>query len=207
MTAREQAASALRDLGHELVGRDAPDEALLEVARVATELRELLAKYPARQRPEDGMANDLSQRIPADGARVDHFADCPISGADNPLSTGLIARREGEGVVCDVTLGRAWEGAPGRAHGGIVAALFDDALGFVTQVVDVPSYAGELTIRYVAPTPIGEPLQLRGHATRRDGRRLYLEGTLEHRGTIVAKARGLNIEVGRERLGRPAYDY
>jgi acyl-coenzyme A thioesterase PaaI-like protein len=141
------------------------------------------------------------------GYGVDHFADCPISGADNPLSTAIAARREGAGVRCDVTLGQAWEGAPGRAHGGVVAALFDDALGFVTQVVDVPSYAGELTIRYVRPTPIGEPLELHAQASGRVGRRLYLEGTLEHRGTVVATARGVNIEVARSLLGRPAYDY
>lgn len=207
MTAREQAAGALRELNHELVGRDAPVETLLEVARVSAELRRLLANHPARQRPEDGMANDLSQQPAAAGERVDHFSDCPISGADNPLSTGIVARREGDGVLCDVTLGRAWEGAPGRAHGGVVAALFDDALGFVTQVVNVPSYAGELTIRYVQPTPIGEPLQLRGRAAGRDGRRLYVEGTLEHRGTVIATAHGVNIEVARERLGRPSYDY
>jgi acyl-coenzyme A thioesterase PaaI-like protein len=207
MTAREQAAGALRGLNHELVGRDAPDETLAEIARVADQLRELLGQYAPRRRPEDGMARDLNHRLPAQGELIDHFADCPISGSANPLSTGIVARREGDGVVCGVTLGQGWEGAPGRAHGGIVAAVFDDALGFVTQVVDVPSYAGELTIRYVHPTPIGEPLELRAHSSGRDGRRLYLEGTLEHRGTVVATAHGVNIEVGRDRLGRPAYDY
>ncbi len=207
MTVRAQAAGALRDLSHELVGHDVPDDTLAQVARVAAELRELIGTYPPRRRPDDGMARDLSQPIPAAGARIDHFGDCPISGDDNPLSTGIAARREGDGVSCEVTLGHAWEGAPGRAHGGIVAALFDDALGFVTQVVDVPSYAGELTIRYVRPTPIGEPLRLRAQASGREGRRLLLEGTLEHRGTLVATARGVNIEVARSRLGRPAYHY
>jgi acyl-coenzyme A thioesterase PaaI-like protein len=207
MTAREQAAGALRALNHELVGREAPEETLLEIARVADQLRELLGQSGPRRRPEDGMANDLSVRFPVQGERVDHFADCPISGSANPLSTGIVARREGDGVVCDVTLGQGWEGAPGRAHGGIVAAVFDDALGFVTQVLDVPSYAGELTIRYVQPTPIGEPLTLRAHSSGQDGRRLYVEGTLEHRGTIIATAHGVNIEVQRQRLGRPAYDY
>ena len=34
-------------------------------------------------------------------------------------------RRDGDEAVAQVCLGAAFEGAPGRAHGGVVAAVFD----------------------------------------------------------------------------------
>ena len=205
--ARVEAAAALRALTHALVGRDAPAGLLRDIAQAAGELRARLDGCPARRRPADGMARDLARPRPAEGDAVEHFADCPVSGAASPLSIPLMVRRDGDGVVCDFTLGPGWEGAPGRSHGGAVAAIFDDAFGFVTQVARVPSYAGELAVRFVRPAPIGEPLRLSARATRRDGRRLHLEGTLCHRETVVATARGVNIHVMPDRLGRPGYEY
>lgn len=38
-------------------------------------------------------------------------------------------RREGDEIVADVRFGRAFEGAPGRVYGGIVAAIFNDVTG------------------------------------------------------------------------------
>jgi acyl-coenzyme A thioesterase PaaI-like protein len=205
--ARTRAAAGVRDLISALLAHDAPDHLLDEVASVARDLGERLADGPARSRPESGMRDDFANSIPADGERVEHFADCPISGADNPLSSQLVAYRDGDGVRCDTQLGPAYEGAPGRAHGGAVAALFDDAFGFAAHVAGVPCYAGELTVRFVRPTPTEEPLVLRARATEQVGRKLYLEGTLEHRGVVVATARSLNIHVTPERLGRAEYDY
>ena len=51
---------------------------------------------------------------------------------------------------------------------------------------------GELTVRYVKPTPIERPLLGRGRATKDAERYLALEGTLEDLETreIVAKATG-----------------
>ena len=37
--------------------------------------------------------------------------------------------REGDDLIAYVTLRAAHEGAPGRSHGGVVAALFDDIFG------------------------------------------------------------------------------
>jgi acyl-coenzyme A thioesterase PaaI-like protein len=204
--ARGRAAAEVRGLIHALVGHEAEGAVLEHVAATAARLREYLERGTLRRRPADGMRDDLSQPVPADGERVNHFADCPISGEANPLSSALTAHRDGDGVVCTAELGPAYEGAPGRAHGGAVAALFDDAFGFATQVADVPSYAGELTVRFVRPTPIGQPLRIRARAVRQVGRRLYLEGTMDHHGTVVATATSINISVDRERLGRARYD-
>ena len=87
---------------------------------------------------------------------VEHFDDCPVSGVANPIAAEVTAWRDGEGVRARVVLGAAFEGAPGRSHGGPVAAVFDDVMGFLTTVHGTPTYAGELTVRYLSPVPVGD---------------------------------------------------
>ena len=80
--------------------------------------------------------------------------------------------RDGDDAVVRSTLGDAFEGAPGRAHGGMVAALFDEAMGFVLSIACTPAFTGRLTVTYRAPVPIGVPLEFRARLTGRDGRKL-----------------------------------
>ena len=68
-------------------------------------------------------------------------------------------RREGDEAVLTVTLGSAFEGAPGRAHGGVVATLIDEAMGMVLHIVGTPAFTGRLTVNYRAPTPLNEHLE------------------------------------------------
>ena len=88
--------------------------------------------------------------------------------------------RRDRGVV---TLGAAHEGAPGRAHGGIVAGLFDDVFGFVLGVIQQPAFTGELKVRYERPTPLHRALLCRGRLASRQGRKLM------HRGRVARPQR------------------
>jgi len=87
-------------------------------------------------------------------------------------------RRDGEEAVATLTRSAAHEGAPGRSHGGIVAALFDDVYGFVLNIVGKSAFTGELSVRYEAGVPIGVPLECRVRLAERDGRKLYMSGEL-----------------------------
>ena len=89
------------------------------------------------------------------------FSDRAVGGTANPTSVELDVRFEGDEVIAQVLLRQAFEGAPGRAHGGVVAAAFDDVTGFVIGNVREPAFTGELTVRYVAPVPVNEPLEMR----------------------------------------------
>ena len=93
---------------------------------------------------------------------------------------GIAARlwREGEEAVCQVTLGPAFEGAPGRAHGGVVAALFDETMGLVLSISSTPAFTGRLTVTYRAPTPLGEPLEVRARLAGRTGRKMTITAEL-----------------------------
>jgi acyl-coenzyme A thioesterase PaaI-like protein len=59
-----------------------------------------------------------------------------------------------DGVVSPILIARHHEGPPGVAHGGIVAAYLDEVLAAaVARVTGRVAVTGELTVRYVSPTP------------------------------------------------------
>ena len=187
-TPQIDAAMAVRRLAHALVAHDAADALLARIAEDARRWAADVEHHPRLVRGADALREDRAGGPPADGAPVEHFDRCPVSGMANPLATGLVARRVGDQVHCEVELGPACEGPPGHAHGGIIAALFDDATAFLSRVLDETCVASELTVHYRRPVPIGVRLQIEARVARRDGRRIHTEATMHHGDTIVARA-------------------
>ena len=87
--------------------------------------------------------------------------------------------RRGDRIEATFALGASHEGAPQRSHGGIVALAFDDAMGFVLNVIKVMAFTGELKIRFHAPTPLHRPLVLQAWLDRREGRKLFIDAELK----------------------------
>ncbi len=170
--ARARAAAALRRFGHALHGRDADAALLDEVASAADAVTARLEDVPLRQRDLQALRGQMWADPVPDGAVVEHFQDCFVSGIWNPMGIGIQVRRDGDEAVATVTLGAAYEGAPGRSHGGIVAAIFDDVLGYLLRFLKQPAFTGELTVRYLAPTPIHEPLEFRARVEQIEGRKI-----------------------------------
>lgn len=197
---RLAAAAALRRLGHAFVARDVPDIVLRTIARRVEGLLHEVESAPARQRPFHSMKQDLFAGPPPDGGTMDHFPDCIVSGQANPMGIAIRVFRDGDEAVARVALGAAFEGAPGRAHGGVVAAVFDDTMGFVLSMLRTPAYTGRLTVTYRAPTPIGEELEFRARLRERRGRKLVIDGRAAHDGVTVAEAEGLFIAVDLDRF-------
>ncbi len=197
---RARAAAALRRLGHALMGHDASDDLLDRVAEAADRVAADLEAGTPRQRDLVELKRRMFDVEVADGAHVVHFDECFVSGPWNPMGIAMDVHREGDEAVAEVTLGPAFEGAPGRSHGGIVAALFDDLLGYLLVLDHTPAFTGELIVRYLAPTPIEQPLTIRGRAVRREGRKLWTSGEASVEGNIVATAEALFILVDASRL-------
>jgi acyl-coenzyme A thioesterase PaaI-like protein len=153
-----------------------------------------------RRRPADAMKRQMFEQVVGDGARIDHFPDCVVSGHANPLGIAVVVHREGDDAVARVTLGAAFEGAPGRAHGGVVAAIFDDVLGAILSVLGTPAFTATLRVDYLAPTPMGVELEFRARLRERDGRKLWIEGEALHAGERIATAEGLFIAIDLEKL-------
>lgn len=175
---RVQAAELLRRLGHAFVGHDAPDDVFVELCAAVDPLVARIEASPERDRSMMSLAgmagSSLFGEPPGDGERLSHFPDCVVSGAANPMGTAIAVRREGDDAVAEVVLGAAFEGAPGRAHGGVVAAIFDDVMGYQLSILKVPAFTGRLEITYRAPTPIEVPLVFRARVDAREERKLRM---------------------------------
>ncbi len=201
LEARIEAATLLRRLGHAFVGHEVDDATLRRLSEALHDVLPAIESGRSRSRPVDDMKRRLFDNPPDDGATMDHFPDCVVSGMANPMGVAITVHRHGDDAVARVTLGAAFEGAPGRAHGGIVAAVFDDTMGFVLSMEKTPAFTGSLTVSYRAPTPVGEELEFRCRLRERNGRKLWIDGTATAGGTTVATAEALFIAIPPERFG------
>jgi acyl-coenzyme A thioesterase PaaI-like protein len=172
----------------------------VEVARTVEELTARIESGLLRSRSIGDLKRRVFDSPPADGEGMDHFPDCVVSGKANPMGVAIEVHRAGESAVARVALGPAFEGAPGRAHGGIVAAVFDDTMGFVLSMHRTAAFTGRLTVSYRAPTPVGETLEFRAWLREVDGRKLWIDGSAHHGDLLVAEAEGLFISIPLERL-------
>jgi acyl-coenzyme A thioesterase PaaI-like protein len=201
--ARVEAAEALRRLGNALVGHHVDDDYLHEMAKTADAMLTEVIHGERRTRPIDDMKRYVWGIHSGSGARVDHFPDCVVSGAANPMGLGMSIWRDDEEAVARVRLGHAFEGAPGRAHGGVVAAIFDDVMGIVLTIHSSPAFTARLTVSYLAQVPVGVELEFRARQTWREGKKLFIAAEATHEGNVLAEAEGLFIALPPERFGLP----
>lgn len=199
--ARVEAAELLRRLGHALVGHHADDEVLERISAAAAPFVAELERSEPRSREQVGSAgSSFAGAPPANGQPLEHFPDCIVSGKANPMGVAIEVTREGDVAVATVTLGSAFEGAPGRSHGGIVAAIIDDIMGYQLSILGEPAFTGTLTVAYRAPTPMGVPLVFRAWSVGRDGRKLSIAADAHHGDKLIAEAEATFITIPLERF-------
>ena len=192
--ARFVAAAALRDLNHAFAAHDPETDVLQSLTTAARAETERLLSAPRRDRLAIMRAAATDEWSLATGGAG--FADRAVAGAANPTSVDLDVDYDGDEVVARVVLRRAFEGAPGRAHGGVVAAAFDDVTGFIIGKLREPAFTGELTVRYVAPVPVDEPLEMRARLDGRERRKLFISGEARTAtGEVVATCRAIYVTV------------
>jgi len=195
LPARLAAAGALRRLNHAVVAHDVDDHTFARLTADAERWEAELAATPDRTQAPLDLTKGAFLTPPPDGGDRSNFPDCLVSGKANPMGLAADLSREGDEALLRATLGPAFEGAPGRAHGGVVAALLDEVMGFVLSIHATPAYTGQLTVTYRAPTPIGVELELRARLRSRHGRKLRIEGRARCGETVVAEAEALFVAV------------
>lgn len=77
-------------------------------------------------------------------------------GMRNAIAPPLHVVYDDDGrVTVDFTLNASYEGPGGLVHGGVCALVLDHVLGATAHRPGRPAFTGTLTLRYVAPTPLG----------------------------------------------------
>ncbi len=101
---------------------------------------------------------------------------CFVCGLSNPFGLKLRFFDTEPGVVTsEVILSEQYQGYPGVVHGGIVAAMLDEAAGRSHMGGEQPRfmYTARLEVRYRKNVPVGQPLLLvaqAGESKRRTAR-------------------------------------
>ena len=123
-------------------------------------------------------------RFPADGG-------CFGCSATHPNGLRLSFDRDGDAIVCRYTIPDRFHGAPGIAHGGIVATILDEvscaAVFFVRASMVM---TGELSIRYVKPCPVERPLEAIARATGEHPRYAVVDAELHDGDVVLARSTG-----------------
>lgn len=135
----------------------------------------------------------------SDGAAFDGFLESPYSGIANALAPKRVEyRRTGDRVTATIELGTALEGRPGRAHGGAVAAVFDDVMGALQHIIGRNGYTRSLTVSYLAPFPTDTPVTIVAACVDHDAGRFTIEASATVDDRTVATASAVFTEVSIE---------
>ncbi len=127
---------------------------------------------------------------------------CFVCGLEN--ETGLHAKfyNEAPGKVrVDWTAPECYQGYPGHLHGGIAAALLDEAAGRTVLSGDPLRFfvTMKMELRYRKPVPVGVPLVIRGEMIRDRGRVAETRASIQlPDGTIAVEAEVLVAEAPAE---------
>jgi uncharacterized protein (TIGR00369 family) len=107
---------------------------------------------------------------------LNHCFGC---GLENP--SGLRLRffvDPDRNVVCRVRVARRFAGPPGHAHGGIIATLLDEAMSKANRARNILAMTRHLSVEYLRPVPLGQPLTLTARHVEAHGRRHHCEAEL-----------------------------
>ncbi|MFC8102449.1 PaaI family thioesterase [Streptomyces sp. NPDC057363] len=126
----------------------------------------------------------------------------PVTGPENALAPPLsLHGKEDRSIEGTVTLDLPYQGPPGHVHGGVLALLLDHTLGVANHWAGPSGMTAELTLRYLRPTPLFEPLTVTGRQVSVDGSRIRTAGEISAGGRVCVTAEGLFIN---KQLPRPS---
>lgn len=97
-----------------------------------------------------------------------------------------------------LTVGDYHQGAPGLAHGGVIATAMDEAMGVLNRLLGVPVVTVHLEIDYRRPVPVGTTLHIRTEILGQVGRKVYTSGAAHldaPEGAVAVQAAALFLQV------------
>jgi acyl-coenzyme A thioesterase PaaI-like protein len=117
-----------------------------------------------------------------------------LIGMRNAIAPPLQVKRDANRcATAELTLGAPYEGPPGLVHGGVCAMLLDHVLSATAHRPGSTAFTGTLTLRYVAPTPLGR-LRVEAWVDREENGKTFAAGhILDADGTVTVRAEGVFI--------------
>jgi len=128
---------------------------------------------------------------------------CFVCGPDNPdgMRLQFVLDEERQTFVCHFRLTDRYTGPPGHCHGGIIASILDDAMGKVNKLRHVVALTKEMTVEYLQPVPLHQPLRVEGHELEVHGRRhVNAAEIFNEQNEVLARSRGVFVAIDPEKM-------
>lgn len=136
------------------------------------------------------------------------LAHCYGCGKNNPNGHQLKTYLEGDETIAHFTPDAKYTAIPGSVYGGLVASLLDchgtgSAAAFLCRHNEIPlegtipvrCVTASLKVDFKASTPMGEELTLKGRLRSIEGRKVWVDMTLEANGVVCATGEILAIQL------------
>lgn len=197
-------AEEVRRLGHALqVHQLDPADALRlrdAISRLAAELdgAPRRDKHAEQLRVSTRYQALIAGRMPEpteDGATIEFDRYSIVGGALNPFGLAARHRRDGDEAVTTVRFPAAFEGPPGRVHGGAVALVIDEATATVLPMIGRFGFTGSVSLRLIAPAPLDVEVEFRSRLVGEEGRKVFVHCTGQGPEGIFTEADATYIQV------------
>jgi acyl-coenzyme A thioesterase PaaI-like protein len=147
--------------------------------------------------PADAIVPVRSPAAPPPGTPIpSHYALCFGCGSDH--ATGLRIRMAAVAdltVEAQFTVAEPHQGAPGLAHGGVLAAAVDEVMGASNWLLMAPAVTARLEVDFGAPVPVGRTVEVTAAIVGQSGRKVYTIADARVGDRPVMHARGLFLQV------------
>lgn len=121
---------------------------------------------------------------------------CLVCGPQNASGLALHFHADQQGARAQGEVPDHLQGFAGTAHGGIVAAILDEAMYYAVAGRGMTAVAtGELKVRYRLPLPTGRTFAVEARCTRLGRRFARTEGSIRAEGELIATAEGIFLPV------------
>jgi uncharacterized protein (TIGR00369 family) len=140
------------------------------------------------------------KRAETEAVQLPWSQDCFLCGEINPLGLQVKFKRDGDGVYTEYSADKRRQGYHGLVHGGIVAALLDETMGWaVALAIGRMCMSAEVTIRYLKPLPVDTDIVVSAKPGRWSRRLGFGEGEVRGvDGTLYARASGKFLPISLE---------
>ena len=127
-----------------------------------------------------------------------HYRNCYGCGEDHVSGLHMrVLADEGLSLRATFEVGTAHQGAPGLAHGGVLTAALDEALGALNWLLMHPAVTARLETDFRRPVPVGTLMAIEARIVAVDGRKVYTAaiGRLGPDGPVAVAASALFLQV------------
>ena len=125
-----------------------------------------------------------------------HTKNCFGCSSQNPIGLKIVFEIKGDGIVAEFTSNENHEGPPGFVHGGVLAAILDEAISYVARSsLQYGVFTMRETIAFRNASPIGEKLKVEAEITKEKKRAFVATARVYNQKGTIAEAEGTLLKI------------